>query len=729
MGSRRPRGWEVRSEFSGLAARTPNPIFLWWRQMLIYSSTFSSNTSVAQATRQLRMRLWPPYRRLWLVVICSICAVSFMQLFDSLAAGRFGSLILIVLAAVAYLTYGYEEQEVVLRDFERANPETSDTPTTDYPVDEQLFCSVFDHAAGMALVDRDGQWLRVNRALCAALGYPDKELLEKSFLDLTHPDEASGTLSQIEKMLEGNATSYQTEQRLLHKLGHFVWMLLNISSIRDNQGHASHLVFQFQDISERKTEEERLVHNVFHDALTGLPNRALFMDRLRLATERARRRKDQIYAVLFLDLDGFKAINDSLGHIVGDQLLIQISRRMKSCLRTTDTIARLGGDEFTMLLEDLTDERESLRIVDRLQKELAQPFKLGSSEIQVTASIGVTCSNPRYERPEEILRDADMAMYRAKSSGKARYQFFAKEHAPQADARNLGDDLDEAVARDELVLHYQPIVSLETGRLCAFEALVRWRHPQRGLILPADFISIAEERGSILKIGTWAIRQACLQLKRWQDRFGLHSSLAVTVNLSSKEFAQANLIDQVIEILQDTGVDPRALKLEITESIVMENIGNATVLLQQLRALGIELVIDDFGTGYSSLSYLHRLPISSLKIDQSFVKGMVEKREHAEIAKTIVTLARSLGIHVVAEGVETLEQLVALRRLKCDAGQGFFFSKPAEVETAETFLAFKNQWQTTITSLDLHRQFEEPIEIPSLGSTSTTDRRVLLRAV
>ncbi len=653
-----------------------------------------------------------------------------MQLFGLLASGRLDSMILIVLVALAYLSSGYDEQQVILRDLERVNPETADAPTSDGPADEKLFCSVFDHAAGMALVAPDGQWLRVNRALCAVLGYSDKELLEKSFLDLTHPDEASGTLIQIENILEGRAASYQTEQRFIHKLGQFVWMLLNISAVRDSNGHSSYLVFQFQDITERKTEEERLVHNVFHDALTGLPNRALFMDRLRLATERARRRKDQIYAVLFLDLDGFKAINDNLGHIVGDQLLIQISRRLKGCLRTTDTIARLGGDEFTILLEDLSDERESLRIVERLQKELALPFKLGANEIQVTASIGVTWSNPKYQRPEEILRDADSAMYSAKASGKACYQLFATDgHAPRLGVGNLGGDLDEAVERGELLLHYQPIVSLETGKLYAFEALVRWHHPQRGLILPADFIPLAEQRGSILKIGTWAIREACHQLKRWQERFGLHSSLAVTVNLSSKEFMQANLLDQVIEILQDTGVDPRALKLEITESIVMENIGNATVLLQQLRALGIELIVDDFGTGYSSLSYLHSLPISSLKIDKSFVQGMVEKREHAEIAKTIIALARSLGIRVVAEGVETLEQLVALRRLKCDAGQGFFFSKPAEVETAETLLAFKNQWQTTLTSLELHGQFEEPPVTTSHAIRTPADRRALLRAV
>jgi diguanylate cyclase (GGDEF)-like protein/PAS domain S-box-containing protein len=676
------------------------------------------------------MRLSMPDRGLSLGVICSICGVWVMQSLGLFDAGRVDSLFLILIVALAYLSSGHDKQRVMFRDLDRSNPHAAHPPSTAGPAEEQLFRRVFDQAAGMALVAPDGQCLTVNGSLCATLGYSDKELLEKPFLDLAHADDVGATLVQIEKLIEGRTTSHQTELRFTHKLGHFVWMLLNVSTVRDSKGNPSHLVFQFQDTTDRKIEEERLVHNVFHDALTGLPNRALFMDRQRLATERARRRKDQVFAVLFLDLDGFKAINDSMGHIMGDQLLIKVSRRLKACLRTTDTLARLGGDEFTILLEDLTDERESLRIVERLQKELALPFKISTSDIQVTTSIGVTSSNPGYERAEDILRDADMAMYRAKSSGRACYQLFDRErHAPQLDVANLGDELDRAVEKGELLLHYQPIALLETGRLCAFEALVRWRHPQRGLILPTDFIPLAEERGSILKIATWVMREACLQLKRWQVRFPLHASLAVTVNLSSKQFMQANLIDQVIEILQDTGVDPRGLKLEITEGVVMENVGTATVLLQQLRALGIELSVDDFGTGYSSLSYLHRLPISWLKIDKSFVRGMVEKREHAEIIKTILTLARSLGIRVVAEGVETLEQLVELRRLQCDAGQGFLFAKPAEAETAVALLAFKNQWQATIASLELHGEFEEPSEITSHGIRTPANRRALLRAV
>ena len=671
-------------------------------------------------------------RRLWILILSSICAVWAGHSSGLLGVARIDPMLMIAFFAVAYIAYAHRDAASVLRNVSINDTRVGNTTSEARWEDQEgLFRRVFDQAAGMALVAPSGEWLTVNRSLCVALGYPEEELLEKSFSDIAHPDDVGATLVHIEKLLAGWIPSHQTEQRFTHKLGHFVWMSLTISPVHDSQGNPMHLVFQFQDITDRKMEEERLVHDVFHDALTGLPNRALFMDRLRLATERARRRKDQMFAVLFLDLDGFKGINDGLGHIMGDQLLIQVSRRLRACLRTTDTIARLAGDEFTILLEDLSDERESLRVVERLQKELERPCKLGTREILVTASIGVTSSNPAYERAEEMLRDADAAMYCAKSSGKACYRVFDRERsATPLDVANLGQDLEQAVERQELSLHYQPIVSLETGKLCAFEALLRWCHPQRGLISPSDFIPIAEENGSIIKIGNWVLREACLQLKRWQEKFPLHTSLAVAVNLSGKQFIQADLIDEVIAVLQHARLDPQCLKLEITESVLMENIGSATILLQQLRAVGIELAVDDFGTGYSSLSYLQRLPVSSLKIDKSFVKSLGEKRDHAEIVETILTLARRLGIRVVAEGVETFEQLAELRRLQCDAGQGFLFAKPADLETAETLLAFKNQWQATIASLETHREFRTPaLETMNHGFGTASDRRALLRAV
>ena len=695
---------------------------------MIPSCSFSSNTAGEPPARLFGPHFLLPTRRGLLCLICAVYALWLVQAFDSFGAARTELSVFLFVVAIAYLSAGNHEQRLMSPDLSRKIAPSTTTLATVAPVQDQLFRRLFEQAAGMALSTPAGSCIKVNDSLCASTGYSEKELLERSVVDLAHPEDAGAMQAQVEKLLGGTIDSCQIEQRFIHKLGRDIWMLVNVSAVRDGGGDPAHVLFQFQDITARKTEEQRLIHNVFHDALTGLPNRALFMDRLRLASERARRRKDLVFAVLFLDLDGFKAINDSMGHIIGDQLLIQVSRRLNACLRTTDTIARLGGDEFTMLLEDLSDEREVVRIVERLQRELAQPFKLGATDLQITASIGVASNTAAYERAEDMLRDADTAMYRAKSLGKACYQLVDRERTTSSiDVANLRDDLDKAVENDELELHYQPIVSLETGKLSAFEALIRWRHPQRGLIQPTDFIPLAEETGSILKIGTWAIREACLQLKRWQDRFSLRTSLAVTVNLSSKQFVQPDLIDQVIEILQDTGVDPRSLKLEITEGVVMENIGTATVVMEQLRALGIELGVYDFGTGYSCLSYLHRLPICSLKIDKSFVKGMVEKREHAEIVKTILTLARSLGIRVVAEGVETLEQLVELRRLKCDAGQGYFFSKPADVETAETLLAFKNQWQTTIASLKLHGEFAASTAASHVISTPA--QRAMLRAV
>jgi len=684
-----------------------------------------SNITAKQLLSLSQQSSLRPNTRDCLFLACSICALGISQL----TATPIDTWVIMSLCGLAFIIH---EATSAFHNIDRNHTRSDSTMVRPSGSNlEGLFRRVFDQAAGMALIAPSGQWLNVNRSLCASLGYSEEELLTKSFADVAHPEDASATLAQVEKLLDGQIRSYQVEQRFIHKLGHHVWMLLSISPVADAQGNPGHLVFQFQDITDRKMEEQRLIHNVFHDALTGLPNRALFMDRLRLAIERSRRRKDQVFALLFLDLDGFKGINDSMGHIIGDQLLIEVSRRLSACLRTTDTIARLAGDEFTILLEDLSDEREALQIVERLQKELQRPCKLGTRDILVTASIGITTSNVGYERAEDMLRDADMAMYRAKSSGKACYQVFDKErYGPQLDVANLGRDLEKAVERQELLLNYQPIVSLETGTLYGFEALVRWRHPQLGLILPADFIPIAEQTGSIINIGNWVLREACVQLKRWQERFPLHSSLAVTVNLSSKQFMHRDLVDQVIGTLQDTRLNPRSLKLEITESVVMENIGTATILLQQLRALGIELAVDDFGTGYSSLSYLHRLPLNSLKIDKSFVKGMVDKRDHAEIVKTILTLARSLGIRVVAEGVETLEQLVELRRLKCDAGQGFLFSKPVDVKTVDALLAVKSQWQATIASLDSYGSYlESPLELVSQGISSPSARRTLLRAV
>jgi diguanylate cyclase (GGDEF)-like protein len=391
--------------------------------------------------------------------------------------------------------------------------------------------------------------------------------------------------------------------------------------------------------------------------------------------------------VLFLDLDRFKVINDSLGHFIGDQLLVGIARRLESSLRPGDTVARLGGDEFTVLLEDLNSVTEAIDVANRLQNSLSAPFSLDGREVFTTVSIGIAFSTIGYEHPDDVLRDADTAMYRAKMLGKDRHEVFDKAmHARALNLLQLENDLRRAIDRQELVLHYQPIVSLNSGRIKGFEALVRWRHPQRGYISPMDFVPIAEETGLIIPIGQWVFEEACRQVKEWQEQLPQFSSLQMSINLSNRQFAQADLIEQIRNTLLRLDVKPSCIKLEITESMMMQNVESAIDMLKQIRGLGIELSMDDFGTGYSSLNYLRRFPISTLKIDRSFVSQMTGENDNAEIVKTILMLATNLNMNVVAEGIETESQLAQLCRLACGYGQGFLFSKPLDAHDARAFL-------------------------------------------
>ncbi|HYP01338.1 MAG TPA: EAL domain-containing protein [Pyrinomonadaceae bacterium] len=553
---------------------------------------------------------------------------------------------------------------------------------------EERFRNAFDYATiGMAVVALDGSWLQVNRSLCEIVGYSETELLRGNFADITHKDDLGVVLGHIEQLANGNLNSYQAEQRYTHKRGHDVCILLGASVVHDTQGAPLHLIFQIQDITNRKRAEEQLLYDAFHDALTGLPNRALFADHVKMAIQRARRNSGKLFSILFLDLDRFNVVNDSLGHLVGDRLLVDIARRLETCLRPGDTVARLGGDEFTILLEDLEDVCDAVEVAMRVQEAVSQPYQIEGHDVFTTASIGIAPSSGNYDNAEEILRDADTAMYRAKSLGKNRHEVFDKVmHDRAMRLLQLETDLRRAVEREEFSLNYQPIISLETGKIAGFEALVRWNHPADGFISPAEFIPIAEETGLIIPLGTWVLREACRQMRAWMRADELQRPLTISVNLSSKQFTQPDLIEQVAAILRETELPATCLKFEITESMVMENVETAIHMLSELRALGVELSIDDFGTGYSSLSYLHRFPINTLKIDRSFVMRMTDNAENGEIVRTIITLARSLDMNVVAEGVETQAQLEQLRMLDCDFGQGYIFSRPVGIEAASRLL-------------------------------------------
>jgi len=464
-------------------------------------------------------------------------------------------------------------------------------------------------------------------------------------------------------------------------------MLREIASTADAETHA------LAELAEHREAEDQLRHSTLHDALTGLPNRALFTERLAHAVQRVKRHPEQAFAVLFIDLDRFKVVNDSLGHHVGDELLIAVADRLQRCLREEDTVARLGGDEFALLLEGVHSDDDAVRVAERIHTEFSSPVNLGGFEVFTSMSVGIVMSSSAHELPAYLLRSADMAMYNAKAAGRARWAMFDHTMHAQALFRlQLDTDLRRAVERDEFHLNYQPVVNLATGRLAGFEALIRWAHPERGFVSPTQFIPVAEETGLIVPMGRWVLREACRQLREWQDRFPEAGPLFVSVNISARQFAQSGLSAQVSYILRETRLDPASLKLEITESSVLENTQQSMQALRELRALGVEIYMDDFGTGYSSLSYLHRLEVDALKIDRSFVRDMATQQRQTDFVTTILMLARSVRLRAVAEGVEHPEQLAVLRRLGCDFGQGYLFSPPVDPSGVAAMIAAGKTW-------------------------------------
>ena len=538
----------------------------------------------------------------------------------------------------------------------------------------------FDNAAiGMAIVSMDGSWLQVNESLCKLLGYSEPELRATSFQRLTHQDDLRHVQLYIQRVLEGYIPSHEQEKRYIHEQGHTVWVQWHVSLLKDSETGTKRLFFQVQDISDRKNAEEKLTQ----DTLTGLPNRARFYDLLKLRVSR----RDQQCAVLLLDVDRFKLVNDSLGNASADQLLIQIAQRVKTCMRQGDILARVGGDEFAVLLDDVSGEEEASSVATRIQQALSISFNLLGQEVYTTMSIGIALASD-YEQVSDMLRDAETAMHQAKARGKARYEVFGHDmHGELMTRLKMETDLRHACERDELFVDYQPIVSLQSRTLIGFEALVRWRHPEFGLVPPKDFIPVAEETGQILTIGQTVLESACRQAREWLTTHPAAPPLFVSVNLSVKQFNQPGLVENIASLLEQFQLPPRCLKLEITESVFSDNIEAAVGLLTQLRELGVQLSIDDFGTGYSSLSYLQRFPIDTLKIDRSFVTQMMENEENLAIVRTIVALAQNLGMDVVAEGVETEDQLKLLRKLECENGQGFLFSTPLGGRQLNQFIA------------------------------------------
>jgi diguanylate cyclase (GGDEF)-like protein/PAS domain S-box-containing protein len=540
---------------------------------------------------------------------------------------------------------------------------------------ESRYRTIFEHSGtAMVISDPDMRISLANSKFVNICGYEKHEIEKnKSWLEFLD-EKCRHNINFQGPDSDGSSYGQHLECRFSDKHEQSKDVLVSFAPIPETGGY----VVSVADISQLKEAERKVYHHAFYDTLTGLPNRALFMEHLAMAVKRTKRRENYHFAILYLDIDRFKIINDGLGHHVGDALLIAFANRLKESLRDIDVLARFGGDEFAILLEDIEDDDFALKVARRLQKLLGLPFNIEEHEIFAPASFGIVLKTRAYERPADILRDADTATYHAKDMGRGQLRVFdQKLHQRALQLLQIETDLRKAIEKDQFELHYQPIVDMVSGRINGFEALIRWLHPHKGLLKPDVFIPVAEETGLIIPIGRWVLQKACSDLMHWQKCMHKPQTLFISVNISSKQFLRPNLIEDIQEILDSCGLSPTQLKLEITETALMENTDENLQLIQRLKDIGIQIVIDDFGTGYSSMSYLHRFPIDTLKVDRSFVSNLGKEIDgNKNIVEAIITLAHKLNIDVVAEGVETASQYAVLSDMKCQSAQGFLFSEP-----------------------------------------------------
>ena len=606
-----------------------------------------------------------------------------------LNAQRHGSMVLAVAALMAIALAMLLRMVLRRQDIERLTQEGLIAQARhDADISQQRFMASFTHAAiGMAIVRADGQVLQVNQALCALLERTEVEIMRAPFSDALHAGDAELCHRRVVEVIAHEDAAFSMELRCRGNFAGDRWTVLHCSRYKDPGGAGHCLIYQLHDITLRRLAESRLLHIAYHDGLTDLANRNCFQERLQVAVDRGQLDSNKRFAVLFLDLDRFKIVNDSLGHIAGNHLLREVARRLLACVRETDLVARLGGDEFAILLEPLNSVGDGLRLADRVLAALANPVSINGTEVIPAASVGITSSDLNYREVDEVLRDADLAMYEAKAAGRNRVVAFDRSmHERVAEKLALEIDLRHAIGEGQLSVHFQPMYELEPYRLSGFEALARWTHPQRGPISPVVFIALAEETGHIEALTSWVIEHAVAHLAHWHRSEPAMDHLGMHVNISGRDLARPDLGSLVGSVLKRHGLAAHHLTLEITETTLMRQLDVALKTLHELRATGVHFSIDDFGTGYSSLAYLSTLPISSLKIDRSFVMGLVDTPENVEIVRAVLNLGRSLGKKVIAEGIETAEQLATLRSLGVPVGQGYLLSRPLRSEQVPALL-------------------------------------------